>query len=178
MTPEQSRRWASEVAFVGSWMPERGPFMLDLVERGVPLAIYGPRWNKAPEWQALRPFHRADYVDGEDYAHAVQGARVSLGLLSLGNRDEHTTRSMEIPALGGLLCAQRTAEHVRFYEEDAEAVFWADSAECAAACLRLLADEPHRADVARRGRRRAAANGFTSENLIARMIDRLEHPRA
>ncbi|MDB5816502.1 MAG: glycosyltransferase family 1 protein [Rhizobacter sp.] len=174
MTPEQSRQWSSEVAFVGSWMPERGPFMLDLVERGVPLAIFGPRWNKAPEWEKLRPFHRADYVDGEDYAHAVQGARISLGLLSKGNRDEHTTRSMEIPALGGLLCAERTTEHARFYEEDVEAVFWADSAECAQVCQRLLSDEPQRAAVARQGRERAARNGFTSEQLICRMIDRLE----
>ena len=174
MTAQQIDQWSSEVAFVGSWMPERGPFMLDLVKRGVPLAIFGPRWNKAPEWEALRTFHRADYVDGEDYAHAVQGAKISLGLLSKGNRDEHTTRSMEIPALGGLLCAERTDEHRRFYDEDVEALFWADSAECADVCRRLLADEPRRAAVARRGSERAAANGFTSEHLIVRMIERLQ----
>lgn len=166
-------RWQSEVAFIGTWMPERGPFMLDLVKRGVPLAIFGPGWHKAPEWPELRAYHRAEYLDGDDYAYAVQCAKVSLGLLSKGNRDQHTTRSMEIPGLGGLLCAERTAEHLAFYEEGEEAVFWSDSAECASVCLALLADEPRRRRIAAQGRMRALQNGYTSENLIRKVIEAL-----
>ena len=164
-------RWQSEVAFIGSWMPERGPLLLGLVERGVPLAIYGPLWRKAPEWPRLAAHHRADYLDGDDYAHAVQCAKISLGLLSKGNRDQHTTRSMEIPLLGGLLCAERTAEHLALYRDGAEAVFWSDTAEGARVCLELLADEPHRAAIAARGRERCLANGHTSESLIAKTIE-------
>ena len=40
-----SARYAAKVVFVGTWMPERGPFLLRLVERGVPLRIYGARWK-------------------------------------------------------------------------------------------------------------------------------------
>ena len=170
LTPEIEARWAADVAFIGSWMPERGPFMLDLLRRGVPLAIYGPGWQKAPEWPLLQHCHRADYLDGDDYAYAVQCAKVSLGLLSKGNRDLHTTRSMEIPSLGGLLCAQRTAEHSAFYQEGAEAVFWHDGAECARQCLRLLGDETRRGIIARNGQRRHRRNGHTSENLIRNTI--------
>lgn len=174
MTPELASQWQSDVAFVGSWMPERGPFLLDLTRRGVPLTLYGPRWNKSPEWSELKRFHRADYLDGDSYAYAVQGARISLGLLSKGNRDLHTTRSMEIPALGGLLCAERTPEHLDWYEEGREAVFWEDSAECARVCLELLHDEPRRSSIARAGHDRQARNAFTSENLIRRIIGRLD----
>ncbi|MEP7098955.1 MAG: glycosyltransferase [Burkholderiales bacterium] len=165
--------WGSEVAFVGSWMPERGPFMRDLIERGVPLAIFGPGWQKASEWPQLQPHHRAEYLDGDDYAYAVQCAKLSLGMLSRGNRDLHTTRSMEIPSLGGLLCAERTEEHRAFYREGEEAVFWSDSAECAAACLTLLADAPRRARIAEHGRLRSLRNGYTSENLLRRAIGAL-----
>ncbi len=167
-------KWSSDVAFIGSWMPERGPFMRDLVARGVPLAIFGPGWSKAPEWPDLKDHHRAEYLDGDDYAYAVQCAKVSLGLLSKGNRDEHTTRSMEIPALGGLLCAERTEEHCAFYREGEEAVFWSDSVECADACKALLADEPRRARIAAAGRKRSLENGFTSENLIRKVIGALQ----
>ena len=135
-------QYASEVAFIGTWMPERGPFLAQLLERGVPLAIWGDRWHKAPEWPQLRRCWRGPGLfDDDAYAAAIQSARVCLGLLSHGNRDLHTTRSMEIPALGGLLCAERTEEHLALYEEGREAVFWSDAEECAALCHDLLSDE-------------------------------------
>lgn len=173
LSDEVRTRWQSGVAFVGSWMPERGPFLLGLAQADLPLAIYGPGWQKAPEWRSLQPFHRADYLEGDDYAHAVQCAKISLGLLSKGNRDLHTTRSMEIPALGGLLCAERTAEHQAFYREGEEAVFWADSAECADICHGLLADDARRLQIAEAGRRRSLDNGYTSEHLIRRTLGAL-----
>ena len=55
-----SRKTASlDVVFVGSWMPERGPFLARLLERGVPLQIYGPNWHKAPEFANLSPVKHA-----------------------------------------------------------------------------------------------------------------------
>ncbi|MBC8057621.1 MAG: glycosyltransferase [Rhizobiales bacterium] len=174
ITPALRAKWQAEVAFVGSWMPERGPFLLDLVRRGIPLSIFGPAWQRAPEWPQLRPHHRADYLDGDDYAYAVQCAKISLGMLSKGNRDRHTTRSMEIPALGGLLCAERTDEHTAFYREGEEAVFWADSSECAAVCQDLLGDEPRRLAIAARGQQRSWSNGYTSENLIRKLFGALQ----
>lgn len=166
-------RWASDVAFVGSWMPERGTFLRRLAELGVPLAIYGAGWEKAPEWPQLKDRHRADHLEGDDYAYAIQAARVSLGLLSIGNRDLHTTRSTEIPMLGGLLCAERTSDHLDMYDDGREAVFWSSPDECAAACLDLLRDESRRSSVARLGQARAARNGLTSENLIRSILARL-----
>lgn len=173
LAPPVAARWAADVVFVGTWMPERGPFMAELLQRGVALRIHGSGWNKAPEWPLLRAHHGADYLDGDDYAHAVQCARISLGLLSKGNGDRHTTRSLEIPSLGGLLCAERTDEHRAMYREGEEAVFWSDAAECAERCRELLADEPRRQAMARRGRARFLANGYTSENLVRKTIGAL-----
>src|SRR3984893_15402741 len=99
-------------------MPERGPFLARLIELGIPLTIRGNRWNKAKEWPLLENFWQGPGVyNDEDYAKAIQCAKVSLGLLSKGNRDQHTTRSMEIPSLQGLLCAERTREHESLYRE-------------------------------------------------------------
>ena len=113
LTEQDHQRWPIEVGFVGTWMPERGLFMARLVELGVPLTIYGSRWQKAPEWSALRAAWRGSGLYGDDYAKAVACAKINLGLLSKGNRDLTTTRSFEIPYLGGLLCAERTPEHTQ-----------------------------------------------------------------
>jgi hypothetical protein len=84
--------WSSEVLFLGTWFPERGPFLLELIKRGVPLTIRGANWAKAPEWDALRGYWKGGALQGDDYAKAIQCAKVNLGLLSVMNRDLHTTR--------------------------------------------------------------------------------------
>ena len=168
---EDRSRWRSDVLFLGTWMPERGPFLLDLVERGVPLTIRGANWHKAPEWPRLRRFWKGGVLLGDEYAKAIQCARVNLGLLSKENRDQHTTRSLEIPALGALLCAERTDEHRAMYLDGVEAVFWTDPATCAAACLGLLADEDRRQEIAAHGRERLSRSGHFNERVLANVLE-------
>ena len=171
LTAEDHARWDSEVVFVGTYFPERGPFMAALVRRAVPLTIYGNQWEKAKEWPLLQKVWKGPgTTQDDDYAKAVQCAKVSLGLLSKGNRDLHTTRSLEVPSLGGLFCAERTSEHQHLYCEGEESVFWSNAAECADACLRLLADEGWRLEIARRGRERCLRNGTMNEQILAQII--------
>lgn len=164
--------WRSEVVFIGTAFPERGPFLSELVKLGVPLTIHGERYQRLAQWSLLRPHWRAaNAAESESYANAISAARICLGLVSSANRDLHTTRSMEIPALGGLLCAQRTAEHSALYEEDREAVFWSTPEECAAKCLALLADESRRIEIAAAGRRRYVSNPWQNETVIRSILE-------
>jgi hypothetical protein len=168
---EDRDRWNADVLFLGTWFPERGPFLSELVNRGVPLTIRGANWHKAPEWPKLRSSWKGGPLQGDDYAKAIQCAKVNLGLLSKGNRDLHTTRSMEIPALGGLLCAERTAEHLDLYIEGKEALFWDSVEECAAACSHILTNEELRKQIAAAGQARSVANGNTNENVMRAIVE-------
>jgi hypothetical protein len=170
LSAEDRARWGDGVVFVGTWMPERGPFLAELLGRGVPLAIHGDGWSRAPEWPSLRAAWRGPAVYGDDYVKAIRGACLNLGLLSRGNRDLHTQRTMEIPFAGGLLCAERTSEHRALYREGEEAVFWSDAAECAARCRDLLGDAARRDELARRGRGRCLANGHLNERVMERVL--------
>jgi hypothetical protein len=177
VSKQDSQHWTSEVAFVGTWMPERGPFLARLIELGVPLSIYGDRWHKAREWSVLGSAWRGPGLyEDDDYAKAVQCAKVNVGLLSKGNRDLATQRSFEIPYLGGVLCAERTPEHSRLYKEDEEAVFWNSPEECSRKCQELLKDEQHRRSLAIRGRIRCLQNGTTNQDVLAQIFRSLVKP--
>jgi spore maturation protein CgeB len=171
LNPELQQRWQTDVLFLGTWMPERGGLLKALVDLGVPLTVRGSHWQKAPEWPVLRACWQGDSLAGDDYALALQCARVSLGLVSLGNRDQHTTRSLEIPALGGLLCAQRTPEHQQMYQEGTEAVFWSDARECAQQVLSLLSDEPRRQRMAQAGHARFLRNRHGNQDVMQMLLD-------
>ena len=163
----------SEVAFIGTWMRGEGrdQFVLDLLRRGIPVSIWGQRWQKSPLWEQLKDCHRGGNVSGRDYVAAIQGAKVCLGMLSRGNRDLHTTRSMEIPYAGGVLCAERTSEHLELYREGVEAVFWSSVDECARQCSRLLADVEWRESVRLAGMARIRASHRGHEDVCHSLVE-------
>jgi spore maturation protein CgeB len=171
LSAQDHQRWDCDVLFLGTWFAERGPFLKELIARGVPLTIQGAHWHKAREWPVLKKHWRGGAIAGDDYARAIQCARVNLGLVSRENRDQHTTRSLEIPALGGLLCAERTAEHLGMYVEGFEALFWSDAKECAEMCGFALRDEETRRVIAAAGHQRVMRNGHYNETVLKTILD-------
>jgi hypothetical protein len=172
LAPEEKARWANQVVFIGTWMPERGPFLLRLIELGVPLTIFGNRWHKAREWPFLKKFWRPPILQS-DYVKAVQCAQICLGLVSKGNRDLHTFRSTEIPYIGSVLCAERTCDHLAMYTEDKEAVFWSTPEECADECFRLIENPGKRDLIAQAGRQRCIRSGYLNESALETILTTL-----
>ena len=163
LNENEKATWKSEVLFVGTGFPERGAFFCELIRLGVPLSIYGNKWSELKEWKTLKHnWNGPGLEDAYSYSTAILAAKVSLGLLSKGNRDLHTTRSLEIPSLGGVFCAERTSEHLSLYREDEEAVFWSSAEECAVKCKALLANDEWRRAVATRGHERYLKNGWSN----------------
>lgn len=169
-TEDEIARFGSPVSFVGTWFPERGSFMHVLIDRGVPLRIIGHKWDRAKNWKKLKPHVTSGYLSPKDYCGALLSCDIAIAMLSKGNRDVSTSRSMEIPAMGKLLCAERTAEHQRLYKEGEEAYFWSSAQECADICLRLLADPSHIAQVAQAGRVAAMNNNNWSEPMMEKIL--------
>jgi len=169
--PEDRARFNHEVLFIGTWMPERGPFLAQLLEGSIPLSLYGDGWQKSLEWPTLQSAWQGPAIYGDDYIKAIQMAKISLGLLSKGNRDWHTTRTFEIPYCGGLLCAERTSEHLQLYREGIEAVYWSDASECIEKCRELLKNDRMREEIAKKGRLRCLSNGIFNENVLKKILE-------
>lgn len=170
--PESFR---SEVAFIGTWMrfEKRDEFLLELIRQGIPVSIWGDRWEKSPLFSQLKSHWRGNALRGRDYVAAIQGAKICLGLLSKGNRDLHTQRTLETPYSGGLLCAERTSEHLEMYKEGVEAVFWSDASECAKVCKTLLDNDKLREDIRRAGMQRVRDLKVGNEDVCRKIFS---HP--
>lgn len=173
---EISENFRSEIAFIGTWMRGEGrdDFMLYLLSAGLPISIWGGRWQKSPYWAELKPYYRGGALSGREYVAAMQGAKICIGLLSSGNRDLHTRRSVEIPYAGGLLCAERTSEHQALYEEGKEAVFWKDAEECARVCKDLLKNDEKREAIRKAGMKRVRELEVGNEDICRKILDAVE----
>ena len=162
----------SEVAFIGTWMrrENRDKFLLDLLDNGLPISIWGDRWNKSDYWDKLKHVHRGGSLSGRDYVAAIQGSDICLGLLSKGNRDLHTQRSLEVPFIGGLFCAERTSEHMELYKEGEEAVFWNDAAECIKICKDLLVNKARREMIKINGKHKVESLHVGNEDVCRSIL--------
>jgi hypothetical protein len=163
----------SEVVFIGTWMryEKRDEFILGLIREGIPVSIWGDRWDKSAHFAKLKSHWRGPALTGRDYVAALQGAKICLGLLSRGNRDMHTIRSLETPFSGGLLCAERTIEHQKFYAEGVEAVFWSDVSECAQICKELLANDDRRNAIRLAGMQRVRSLKVGNEDVCTYLLN-------
>jgi spore maturation protein CgeB len=167
-----SPEFRSDVAFIGTWMrhEKRDYFLLELLNKGLNITIWGDRWEKSPYWENLKSHYRGQSLSGRDYVSAIQGSKICIGLLSKGNRDLHTQRSLEIPFAGGLLCAERTVEHLYLYNEGKEAVFWSNSEECAAICKHLLLDSENRENIRLAGMKKVRELKVGNEDVCRNIL--------
>lgn len=125
---EERARFGGPVGFVGSWEAARAASIGQLAVAGIPVRIWGLRW--AREFQP-HPNLRIEPHEllGLDYARALNSFDINLCFLRKLNRDRQTTRSVEIPACGAFMLAERTDEHLALFKEGVEAEFFASDEE-------------------------------------------------
>ncbi|BAV04289.1 hypothetical protein FLA_0275 [Filimonas lacunae] len=165
-------QFQSEVAFIGTWIPHenRDLFFKELIEEGVPVSIWGDGWERSAHYESIQSHMRGKSIHNTDYMTAIQGAKICIGLLSKGNRDLHTRRSVEVPYVGGLLCAERTSVHQKMYEEGVEAVFWSNAKECAAICKELLSDDAKRESIRIKGMEKVRRLQVGNEDICTAIL--------
>lgn len=158
VTQELRERLGADVGFIGWPEGARERSMRFLAGHGVPVRVWGPwpRWKSAP-----RLLVEGRPVWDTEYAQAISATRINLGFLRRVNRDQHTTRSVEIPACGGFLLAERTEEHLGLFEEGVEAEFFGTDRELLDKCRYYLAHEDERARIAVAGWRRCVEDGYS-----------------
>jgi spore maturation protein CgeB len=143
--------------------------MLRLARGGIRIAVWGGEWEKFGESHANLRIRR-EALDGLDYAKAINGARINLAFLRKAARDLQTTRSVEIPACGAFMLAERTDEHRRLFEEGREAEFFSSFEELERKCRYYLEHEDERARIALAGLERCRRGGYSNRERLREVL--------
>jgi len=107
---------------------------------------------------------------GEDYARAICNFDINLAFLRKAADDRVTTRSLEIPACGGFMLAERTREHSELFEEGKEAAFFGSERELHDKCEYYLEQEDERSRIAAAGMKRCTDSGYSNDAQLRHML--------
>ncbi len=178
---EDESMWSSDVVFVGNAYQQRIKqleYLVTNINHPIRLKIYGLNWERmlssgSPLWKHIQK--RA--LMPAEMQKAIYYAKVSLGFLCKENRDDYTQRSFEIPAIGGLLLAERTNRHKKLYKEDSEAVFFDsnDFEELLNKLRLLLDDDKKRKSIAKNGHQKVWSSNHTYKNRLDRIFEIYEY---
>ena len=158
------------VGFVGTWERERAESMRKLAKVGIPVRIWGSDWQKCrrphPQMKIeFRPVYR------EEYAKTLCSFDIGLCFLRKYAFDKHTARSIEIPACGAFMLAERTQEHLDLFEEGKEAEFFACDEELLDKVGYYLSHSAERKRIALAGRERCLRSGYSHQHRLKTMLN-------
>ena len=138
MSNDDLTRLGGDVGFVGMWEKERCESILYLADHGIKVRVFGDKkWGKYINYSPNLTIElRGLYND--DYAKSFKAFKISLCFLRKMNFDQQTTRTVEIPACGGFMMAERTNEHLAMFDENKEAVYFSSNEELLEKCKYYL----------------------------------------
>ena len=166
------KRLGGPVGFIGQWEPERSHSIFELGRAGIPVRVWGYTWERMKEIPPILQLENTP-LWGDEYAQAMCVFDINLCFLRKCNRDLQTTRTMEIPACGSFMLAERTPEHLRLFAEGVEAEFFSSNQELVEKCRYYLSHPEQRQQIAARGLERCLRDGYSYRARLSQVLQEI-----
>jgi spore maturation protein CgeB len=168
--PSESARFSSDVFFAGGADKDRIAYMSAMIRAGLRVALYGGSWDRYRETRAAA----LGLADARTVRKAAAGAKLSLCLVRRANRDGHSMRSFELPAMRVCPVVEDTPEHRAIFGPPGRAVaYFQTIAELLGTVRRLMVDEAARERLAGACHARICGGRNTYKDRLADMLARV-----
>ncbi len=165
------KNYKYDVCFVGTFERERAETMIWLGSKGVKVTIFGNGWSGLKD-KHTNLIIKDRPVYGEEYVEVINNSKINLGFLRKINRDEVTSRTMEITACESFLIAERTSRHNELFTEGKEAEFFSTNKELYKKIQNYLIDDNLISEISKRGRRRCLQSGYDMTNQLSLILSK------
>lgn len=159
----------NEVCFVGNPDKQRALFINKLVADKIPVNVYGNDWNKWVKPSSDLKIFKPVYHD--ELWKTIRKYRIQLNLFRPHNVGSHNMRSFEVPAVGGIMLAPKTDEHMFFFDENTEAFYFKDLNDCTKKIKDILSMEKDEVNKIRlNARNRCLISNYSYKHRAAQLM--------
>jgi len=134
------------------------------------LHVWGSSWDRYDDLAAKRDRIVTRPLYYFEFADVICHSRIALGLLREEAEDLHTTRTIEIPACGGLQFAPRNSEIQSFFEEGKEIVLFDTTEELKSKVDYYWDRESERKRIALAGMERCLNSGHRYQDRVEEIL--------
>ncbi len=160
-----------DVFFAGHADVDRIPYMTALIRARFHLALYGGGWDR---YRATRRI-ALGCADPRTARRAAATSKVSMCLVRRANRDGHSMRSYELPAMRACMAVEDTPEHREMFGPPGEsALFFQTPEELVALVRRLEGDDAARSRLAEACHARISNGANTYRDRLIAMLTQAE----
>lgn len=159
------------VVFVGHYEDDDRAEYLDLLyKNAINLHVYGPdTWKVIFSQRGWPTSHLHGLVMKDEYRKIIHEASIALAFFSKANRDEYTRRCFEIPVMGTMLLAPRTALTEKLFDDNENAVLYSDKEDFLKKVI-FYSEHPELRDSIAENGYKHIIGGEHSETARARMV--------
>lgn len=171
VTAEEMKHFGADVSFIGTYESHRTELLKLIAEKGIKIKVWG--WIRSAASSGMVHPNitlQPECIYDDDYAKVICASKINLCFLRKINRDQETTRSIEIPACGGFMLAERTKEHQQLFEEGKEADFFDSPDELLNKIQFYLQHDDRRAAVAEAGLKKCHEQDYSYQGQLKWII--------
>jgi spore maturation protein CgeB len=156
----------SDITFIGTYEKERADFLVKIANLGYKIIVYG--WSNKGKKSIKHDniINMEKHIYSEEYANVIYHSKINLNFLRKSNRDNETTRTVEIPACGGFMLSERTIEQIEMFEEGKEAEYFDGLSELINKIEYYLTNEEERLSIAYNGYLKCRKADYSYENQL------------
>lgn len=122
LADHERKVFSAPVTYLGAWGYFQQEWLAPLAAHG--LKIFGGLWHHLPPRHPLRKCVNPYRGWGGEMAKACAGATVVVNLTRAEHGCLHTMKTFEIPACGGFMLSNRSAEQEEFFRAGLEAAYF------------------------------------------------------
>lgn len=111
---------SNELFFCGTAEPSRAEYVGAAVRAGIKVRLYGNYWGRYPEARTVT----RGYADIPLLREEIASCKVALCLVRHENRDGHSMRTFEVPAVGACMVVEDTVDHRTIFGPEGERVLY------------------------------------------------------
>ena len=164
--------YSNDVSAIGAYEKERALTLLYLAKNGIEISVWGNGWHQMKESHKLLKINH-EFLYEKNYSKAIIASKINLNFLRKVNRDEITSRSIEIPACGGFMLSERTDRHKKVFKEGIEVDYFDNNKELFNKIKYYLNNDKERKRIARNGNKKCINSELSMRSQLEKIIQKI-----